>query len=175
MAEKRKRGRPSEGRSKRGYRLRPEAVEALGWLEGYGMDTETAALELAVCVARNALAEASAQVAGMFSREEWNYLADVMNAPLLDGYLTRGSPAHALALEAHDGHALNGTGTTWFGPKKAGERVKGLVKKLAGLTTVQAWAVLLAVHRFWRHQDIDHAKDEWWAAGFRREGVDDAG
>jgi len=154
--------RPSEDRQMKSYRFRPETSEAATLLLALGYDTQTDAIESAICQWHFALSIATREVAEIFVREEWNYLADVMNAPMMDGFNTqRMSVNRALALEAWDGHHLNQTGRKWFetDPDKSVEK---LVAKLDGLTHAQSWAVLLAVSRFWKDTSIDAATTEWW-------------
>lgn len=136
----------------------------------------------------NQLARATHEVSALLSREEWNYLADVCNAPLIDQGM--GNPAVYLQAEAEDGHRLNRAGDRWFGsedaetlaarisggkPTKAmraaDQAVAALLAKLQELTCSQAWAVVAAIQWFWDHAQttVDHTRDEWWSLPFRRQ------
>jgi hypothetical protein len=133
-----------------------------------GIDAEERGLGGALTHAIECWAEAmrrvGAEVAGMFSRQAWCLLADVLNGTWT---LDRNWTGHVLAIEVSDAARLDGAGEKWFG-KGAELKVKGLVVGLADLDFVQAHAVLLAVRWFWEHHEkIDIQKDDWWTPAFR--------
>jgi hypothetical protein len=104
------------------------------------------------------------------SRQEWNFLADVLNGTMSDN-AWNGS---WLAQEAHDAQSLNGTGDRWFGEDgqrgSGDEAARALVEKLAAMSWDQAQYVLAATAFFWSKAGIDvinHDQHEWWTIRFR--------
>lgn len=96
-------------------------------------------------------------------RQDWCYLADVLNSTITDPHWT----ASCVALEVYDAHRLNGTGDKWYA-KDPEARVKKL------LATVQAWdypttqAMLCTIRFFWEHYlDVDAVADDWWTLEYR--------
>lgn len=109
-------------------------------------------------------------------REEWNFLAEVLNGTF-DGDLALGLYEHgasALALEVHDAQALNGTGDKWLGdPSEPGSGKAGtdrLEAKMSAMTWAEVQYVRTAANFFWQHAPdgaIDPSVDEWWTIAFR--------
>lgn len=94
----------------------------------------------------------------LFSRNEWNALADALNGHLW----TPAIPAKsALPLEVESALAA-GLGEKWSvdGPD--------LLAKLNKLDPIAAEAVAVALRWFWdNHESIDPSEDPWWTIAFR--------
>lgn len=121
----------------------------------------------------DAIGRANRELERTLTREEWNFLADVMNG-CVDIWC--GAPANAflrdLLANAADGQALDGTGDKWLGnelePGSGEKATKALLAKLRGLTVIHADAIMCAIRYFWLHcQDVDHVSDEWWTLEYR--------
>lgn len=149
---------------------------ALQTVWGYGGRTDAA--EAALICWEWALAHASERVARQFSRGEWNLIADICNGTMWAYGHTGSRPGMLLAAEVEDGHRLDGVGYRWLSDsdlpdaverKKCDEVVRGLIRRLAALEYVEAWAVIRAVCWFWQHNDIDFQVNEWWTPAYRRE------
>lgn len=116
-------------------------------------------------------------------RQEWLYLADVLNGSWTDASWT-GDPY--LVAEIGDAHELNRTGDKWFcgegeeieaavaraagkrARTSADKRVARLIEKVRGWDYATAQACLVAVRWFWDHHEaIDTEHDAWWTAAFR--------
>jgi hypothetical protein len=111
------------------------------------------------------LADATLDNENLFSRQEWNLIADVCNGTLWQG--SGSSPGILLAANVGDGHRLDGAGEKWLGYPAAG-KVALLTSKVRDLDYLHAWAVITAVQVFWDHcNEIDHSEDEWWTLRFR--------
>lgn len=135
----------------------PRSLEILG--------ATAPALNQAIDCWAELMAQASADNAETFRREEWNYLADLLNGTLHEpGF---GTPGTIYAMEAADGHRLDRLGDKWFGDNGDAE-VSDLVLKLERLDYAHCWAMLSAVQFFWTDLEIDHQTDEWWTLSFRR-------
>lgn len=110
------------------------------------------------------------------SREEWNFLADVLNGSF-EGDYALGLYEHgasALALEVHDAQALNGTGDRWFGDELlAGSgqaAADALEQKIQAMSWTQIQYIRTATCFFWSDAGvgrIDHTKDAWWTIRYR--------
>jgi hypothetical protein len=104
------------------------------------------------------------------TREEWCFLADVLNGTwLLDASTWNAS---FLAIEAQDAQELNGTGDKWFGEEtKRGSgqtATEALIAKLQAMSWEQVQYVLTAIEFFWGdHEGIEFLTDEWWTIPFR--------
>jgi hypothetical protein len=134
----------------------------------------------------NAIGEARRSLGRKFDRAEWNIMADVMNGCLdLQDYSESVlSMKLMVAANVEDGHRLNGAGHSHFdGDADAVDaRVVALLKKIQGLTTIEADAIGVAIREFWAHPGIDHLTEEWWLPDRGRKGkrkarteADDAG
>lgn len=111
--------------------------------------------------------QANRELDAVLTRAEWNLIADVNNgcADLYD-YAATDCPALVMIrANVVDGDRLEGAGKKW------GVDVPGLVAKLDALTPLHGEAIADAVRWFWSHPDLDHAKDHWWLAAFRRRAV----
>lgn len=132
------------------------------------------------------LKPACLEVEGAFSRAEWNLIADANNgcSPLFNvaGGALRHAPLMVCA-NVEDDIRLNGGDRKWLDddPKAAAKLGKELVRKLAALSELQKWAVVLAVQFFWDDaaprpgsNKIDHQEDEWWTLAYRRRAAKEA-
>lgn len=161
------------------FRASPEARECLARLGStWGYEDTADAAEAALVCWEWTLTHAAKSVASKFTRAEWNMLADICNGTLWAYGHSGGNPGQLLALSAHDGHTLDGTGYRWLGQSDlpgASERaqvdteVADLVRRLAALEYAEAWAFIRAICWFWQHPEIDHRVDEWWSVEFRRQ------
>ena len=115
------------------------------------------------------LANAAREIESALDRQEWNYLADVMNgsADLWDWTESPMPAKSLLAANAHDANELDGAGAKWFGDEEGEKRAKALVGKLSRMTEIQAEAVTAAIRWFWTHLEIDHQEDRWWTLAYR--------
>lgn len=113
------------------------------------------------------IAQASADNAKTFRKEEWLYLADLLNGTMAEPQI--GSAGQMLAFEVTDGHELDGLGGKWFGDN-ADQEVQDLVTKLNTTDYAHAWALIMAIQFFWDNcQQIKLTEDQWWTIPFRRE------
>lgn len=172
-------------------RLDGPAMTALDRLAAlYGHDERRGAIEEAILGWERLLTLATDEVAPMFARQEWGYLADAMNGCLVMFQGMPSSPGQMLAMQAWDAHRLNDYGSKWLSDEDeeamaarrlAGEanpaveaRVRSFVDRLAALTFAQGWAVIRACQYFWADaggsNNIDHLRDEWWTLAYRRAG-----
>lgn len=142
-----------------------------------GIEPSSYPIATALSQYARAIEDATASVSQVLGRQEWNYLADVLNG-CGDIYAESGLSARlVLTAEAEDAHRLNRTGDKWFAPddpavvvegESPDERVAALLLTLRGLSEIEAQAVLLAVRHFWeRSEEIDHTVDEWWGIAHR--------
>lgn len=116
------------------------------------------------------IAGASAENDNLFTRAEWNLIADANNGcspvmTLAGEDMRLSMPTTLLWANVADDIKLNGGDKKW-----KVKDARGLVDRLRGLDFVHAWAVVLAVQWFWEHAQcaIDHQADEWWTVDFRR-------
>lgn len=123
-----------------------------------------------------AIEDATASVAQVLSQQDWNYLADCLNGCWHVTELSGLSAKGVLRAEAEDAHRLNLLGYKWYnaeGDRGAEKRsiadtaVRNLLLALAGLSEIEAQAVLLAVRHFWNNKDIGHNEEEWWTIRHR--------
>jgi hypothetical protein len=142
---------------------------------------EHGAIQVSAALARYArhLGAAAREVEGMFSRDEWNYIADVMNgcADMMDYSETPLSHRISILANVEDGHRLDGAGYKWFGEEDraaADAAVAALAQKLHRLTDLQGDAVAAATRFFWDDStgSIDHARDPWWTLAFRKKAAE---
>lgn len=116
---------------------------------------------------------ASREVSKRLKREEWNYLADVLNgcADLWDWSETPMPSLSLIRANVADAHALDGAGDKWFGdgnPGSGDKATKGFIAKLAELEPIHGDAILAAVRWFWRHhRTVDHIEHAWWTTQYR--------
>lgn len=108
------------------------------------------------------------------AREEWNFLADVLNAGFEGNYALSNYEhgAQAVALEVHDAQRLNGTGDKWFGeePGSGQAMADALERKVSAMGYEEIQYVRSATNFFWSDAGlaaIDHQRDEWWSIEFR--------
>lgn len=123
-----------------------------------------------------------------FAHAEWCLIADVCNSTLWEP--SAESPGVLIAANVSDGHHLDGTGYKWLadeGTELAGSlerigagkptkamrevdaRVSSLVKRLAALDAVHAWAVVVAVQFFWEHAGAVDSEAPWYTLAYRRQ------
>ena len=79
------------------------------------------------------------------------------------------SPRMQLWGELPQGESAKEIGDRWFGENKGNNDIADLARKLRSLTSLQAWAVLLAIRWYWIHvgkRDIDKSSD-WWKLRYR--------
>jgi len=114
---------------------------------------------------REAIRRATAQVAKLLDRREWNYLADVFNGIFADHF----TDGPQLALRVRDAIQLGRCGKEWFGPREAEKRAKAVAAKLADMSYAEAWAVIYACRAFWSgpkdhywQSKQSHAPAKWW-------------
>lgn len=142
-----------------------------------GIELSSYPIATALAQYARAIEYATASVSHVLGRQEWNYLADVLNG-CGDIYAESGLSARTcITAEAEDAHRLNRTGDKWFAPadpavvaegESPDERVAALLLTLRGMSEIEGQAVLLAVRHFWEHADeIDHTADEWWSISHR--------
>lgn len=92
------------------------------------------------------------------SRNEWNYLADVLNGTLFDVQYT----GEVLAFEVSDGNKYEQLGTKW------NVDVKVLEAKMQALSVDEVIYLLFAIHYLWSNcETIDLRNDEWWTLEYR--------
>lgn len=159
-------------------RLSPEANRTAQRLQAdFGYENRTDAMEGSLVCWEYALLEASRKVEGVFSRQEWNLMADICNGTAWAYGHTGSSPAFILAAEIEDGHRLDGAGYRWLSEedfpsqkeqKHVDERVARLLTTIRSLDYTEAWGVIRAVCWFWQHTEVNHQADEWWKVEFRR-------
>lgn len=106
--------------------------------------------------------QATAELAAVLDRAEWNAIADVMNG-CADLYDYAGSDVPALLMVRMNLQDSPGLGEKW------GVDVPALCRRLEALTPTHGEAILCAVRWAWRNCDEwDHTKDDWWAPAFRK-------
>ena len=140
----------------------PQVLTYLGATKGdYGP-----CLNLAIEAFGGLIARATVDNEQVFTRAEWNLIADANNGTL---FLADMDANSQLWTNVADGHRLNALGDKWLG-EGADEQVASVIRQLREMDSVHAWAVVWAVRVFWRHcQDIDHESHEWWTLRYRRE------
>lgn len=97
-------------------------------------------------------------------RDQWNFLADVLN-----GTITMPEwKGNYLAAEVQDAQELIRSGDKWFGDGRGDLAVKDF------LSIIQAWDyptlqyTLAAIRFFWEnHEEIDSSSDDWWTIPYR--------
>lgn len=105
--------------------------------------------------------QATAELAGVLSRPEWNAIAAVMNG-CADLYDYADADVPALLLVRANLQDSREVGGEW------GIDVPDLCRRLDALTPLHGEAILCAVRWAWRHcGEWDHARDEWWTPAFR--------
>jgi hypothetical protein len=112
--------------------------------------------------------EAGREVADMFTRGEWNMMADALHpyAGLDDGPFSAHPAGELIASNVEDSADLDGTDKKWK------VNAKKLVDKIHALTPLQAEAVSDAIRWFSDHcEGIKNDRDEWWLPAFRRKAV----
>jgi hypothetical protein len=117
------------------------------------------------------ISRASREIEGQFSREEWNYLADVLNGCWELWETNVDDPTTLIVAEVEDAHHLNRAGDKWLGSvgKASDKAVADFSRRLQALTPLHAYAMLASVRWFWTHHEkIDWTVQEWWRVGFRR-------
>jgi hypothetical protein len=139
------------------------------------------AIQIVGALARyaDAIDHAGRELDKVFSRQEWNYLADVLNG-CADVWEWSESPAMPsiawIAANAEDAHSLDRAGDKWFGeelePGSGDKATKAMLAKLRGLAPIQGDAILAAIRFFWSHTEIDHSKAKWWLPQFRLRAVE---
>jgi hypothetical protein len=112
------------------------------------------------------LAQAAAEVAPMFSPDEWAVIAAALREPVIEPELPNPGPTLAAFVEM--AHRNYGVGKTLEGGK-GGEGVKSIAERLAALSAVQAAAVLVAVRFHCEHADELEEGEAWWEMAVRWE------
>lgn len=107
----------------------------------------------------------------LFSRDEWNFIADANNGSITESNF---NPALHFLANCSDFQTLSRGGDRWLGDD-ADNRVKNICKKLHDLDLLHAWAVAWSVQFFWRVQEINHTTDEWWTIDFRAKALANKG
>jgi hypothetical protein len=130
----------------------------------------------------DAVDRASRELDKLLTREEWNYLADVLNgcADIWEWSETPMGSMFLILAEAEDAHSLNRTGDKWFGeelePGSGDKATKVMLTKLRGLSQIHGDAILAATRYFWSHaQEVDHIEHQWWRVEYRTKAKEDAG
>lgn len=127
------------------------------------------------------LSQASKDNAKVFSRDEWNYLADANNGISPLTFMTIHGMSSPATMVCANANRLDSAGEKWFG-KDAGKRVAKLVQKVRDLDYAHGWALVVSLQWFWVHlplppwfwdhcQAIDHQEDDWWTVEFRRAAI----
>lgn len=112
-------------------------------------------------------ARASLEIDVLFSRNEWNFLADMLQNVKPDP--TVGNPGEYLPAHVMDAAWADSLGTRWL-DQNLGESVQRLSRKVGRLDYVQAWALITACAWRWSfHAVINRSKDAWWTLAFRKE------
>lgn len=137
---------------------------------GYDLSRDDTPISEAVNVtcrtAARLVAAATRELDAALTRGEWNAIADVMNGTA-DLYDYAGLSTPAILMVTANLQDSPGIDRKWK------VDVADLITRLGALAPVHGEAILAAVRWFWAHPDeIDHAKHEWWKAGFRRPAKD---
>lgn len=142
-------------------------------------------IQIAAALARYkaALDAERRRLAKMFSRAEWNVMADVCNgtldlmdyseAPTSFRVMLLGNVGDSQWPDGDESPARGHLGASWFpeSPDGGDMEVRGLLRKLAGLSPIEADAIVTAIREFWSNPGADHQVDEWWLPkGPRRKG-----
>lgn len=162
-------------------RLSDEADAACKTLQSvWAYSDRTEAIEHAASCWAWTLEHAAASVGRRFTGEEWSLVADVCNGREWPYGPHGGSPGPLLAQEVADG-CHRGMHYRWLSGSDlpalalppdaragADERARDLIRRLAALEYVEAWAVVRAVCWFWQRNDVG-TDVEWWRPEVRRE------
>lgn len=112
------------------------------------------------------LAQASQQNESTFSKNEWNFLADMLRGVRHDPAV--GNPGEYLPIHVMDAAWSGSLDARWL-DKQRGESVQNLCRKVARLDYAQVWALVTACAWFWSfHAVINRSEEPWWTLAFRQ-------
>lgn len=113
------------------------------------------------------LARAALDNEFVFSRNEWNFLADMLRNVKHDPMV--GNPGELLPAQVMDSAWSENLGARWLN-EDLDESVLSLSRKVGRLDYVHAWSVFTACAWFWTsHSIVDRTKDAWWTLAYRKE------
>lgn len=131
-----------------------------------GIEPTSAALNGTLGLFADLIEDAGGRVAKLFTRAEWNYLAECFGNNDFGRWEKWGTVGARLTAEAVGG-VYEPEIAAAFGDLGGEPGFMALTNKLGQLTELEAWAVYLAIRYYWSRKDIRPDLDIWWTTAHR--------